>query len=92
MCNKQHEFGNASSRIFAFCDKTVDIRLAEDFSTKFDYFNIAVSEYQCIGEHDVGDTCTYNGKLNISPGKCILLQTLQLMNADVTLNYQLQKK
>ena len=70
----------------AFCDEPLTIRLGEDFHGVYDYFNIAVSEYQCIGEHDVGDYCAFLNGPSPMPGQCVLLQTLQLMNNDVTLN------
>lgn len=57
-------------RYFSFCDDEVAYRLAEDYHSAFEYYNIVVSEYKCIGTRDVGDDCVSEGG---TPGACGLL-------------------
>ena len=77
-------------RYFAFCDEEVDHRINENFHGWNEYFNIAISDHKCIGDKDVGSECIAED--NFTPGTCVLMQTMKLMHADVTINYPLQRQ
>lgn len=67
----------------SFCDdafgegkKERTERLAEQIHSLFEYYNVAISDYTCIGDKEVGDRCPADCvKGACKPGKCTLLQT-----------------
>ena len=67
-------------RYFIFCDEIRDKRETQSLFTLFKYYNIAVSEYNCILEHDVGDECSSKDEFGVPfNGICTLLETKQLV-------------
>jgi len=74
-CNRQYLNKDRMWRYFIFCEEKKEKRLAQEIFSMFEYYNIAISEYQCIPEYgEVGDDCTTHDKdYNPIPGICTLL-------------------
>lgn len=51
----------------------IDYVISNSYDVEAEFYNVAVSEYHCIGKKDVGDACR---DMKGDVGKCILLQTL----------------
>jgi hypothetical protein len=78
-CNTQR--AEKGFRYLSFCDdafgkgaKEKTERLAENIHGFFEYFNIAISEYTCIGDKNIGDACPADCEKGVcKKGKCTLL-------------------
>ena len=58
-CNYQEKLFSRFYRYFTFCDEEKEKRVKQNVYDLWNFYNIPISEYQCIFDHDVGDDCTY---------------------------------
>jgi hypothetical protein len=88
--------------MFIYCDgdleepkhNMVDKRLDGQMHLNDAYYNLAISDYQCIGDKDVGSDCIYKPN---QPGEtydeatkfgvCVLTQSLRMMGSRIEFNY-----
>ena len=76
----------------------LDERLNGQMHLNGAWFNAAISDYQCIGNNDVGSDCVF--KSNIpgeendalsKKGVCVLTQTLTMMGSRIENNQPVQR-
>ena len=73
-CDTQLHHKYSGYRILTFCDSAMETRLSPEglFLNDAHYFNVGVSDYQCIA-YNVGGPCKDRDGL---AGTCVMLQTL----------------
>lgn len=76
----------------------VDERLSGEMHLSNAWYNMAISDYQCIGRHDVGSDCIYKpnqpGEVfdkATSIGVCVLTQSLTMMGSRIENNQPVQR-
>ena len=66
--------GAGAYRYFTFCGDQIAHRLNDQDDPNGDYYNMLISEYQCIGNSDVGDKCSHTDRNGDQfPGRCVLM-------------------